>query len=797
MYRCERKYLTFMLLLTTLFKVNAQIDTEFWFVAPDIAANYGESPLTLVLSSAGEASKVVLSQPANPSFTPMSFSLNRGEVKIIDLSPYLDRLENRPANLKLQYGLLLTSDRPVLAYYQVSSPPNAAIFTWKGRDALGKEFYIPAQSEFRNQHGSSAFDMVATEDSTTINIRPSTDIVGHPKGEEFKVVLDRGETYSCRETRNETTNSLAGSYILADKAVAVTYSDDAIFNEAGTASDLVGDQLLPVRLMGTEYIAVKAEAETERLYVTATEDGTTLEVDGAPLNIILDAGETTFIEIENESLFLKASSPVYVWHMTGYLDQPAGALLSPLNCTGIRLSKYVRDASENFITYLVSRAEHVEGFRLNGTSNLVPSYFSAVPGTNGEWMAARIEAFGSFAVSTNQISNTSGPFHMNMITYYGESATFAAFSDASPLVLPDTRLLCENDSLILDAGPNQEAYLWSTGDTQQQIQVSQPGTYWVETDFAGCSITDTVQVIPADLSLKLGKDTTICEGDSLVISLDRTAGIYTWDDGLNAPRKVLREAGQYTVALEVGDCVISDTISVDIQELPGLELGNDTVICRDTSFELDVSASGATYRWQDGTKDATFTVVESGTYRVVRNLLGCTQQDSIQITESDLPQSLGRDTTICLGDTLVLRLRKENVTYLWDDGETDHERVVSTEGIVTVSASDPCGQIVLRRDVSLEDCSCKPLIPNVFTPNADGFHDRFLPELNCPLSDYELMIFDKWGNTLFRSTQPGQSWDGKQNGNQVAPGVYFWSLQYQSEQAVGKRVRKGVITLMR
>ena len=55
-------------------------------------------------------------------------------------------------------------------------------------------------------------------------------------------------------------------------------------------------------------------------------------------------------------------------------------------------------------------------------------------------------------------------------------------------------------------------------------------------------------------------------------------------------------------------------------------------------------------------------------------------------------------------------------------------------------------------EVTEEDCGCYPFVPNVFTPNNDGRNDAFQIYSNCTIQDYELTIYDRWGNLVFQST---------------------------------------------
>lgn len=67
------------------------------------------------------------------------------------------------------------------------------------------------------------------------------------------------------------------------------------------------------------------------------------------------------------------------------------------------------------------------------------------------------------------------------------------------------------------------------------------------------------------------------------------------------------------------------------------------------------------------------------------------------------------------------------------------------------------------------------VVPNIITPNGDGTNDLFEIKTSG-LKEYELIIVNRWGNVVFNTTTPNVHWDGKTNGNEVADGVYFYTL---------------------
>lgn len=85
------------------------------------------------------------------------------------------------------------------------------------------------------------------------------------------------------------------------------------------------------------------------------------------------------------------------------------------------------------------------------------------------------------------------------------------------------------------------------------------------------------------------------------------------------------------------------------------------------------------------------------------------------------------------------------------------------------------------------------IIPNVFTPNGDGINDVFIIT-SSGLTDFSLLIVNRWGEVVFETNDPDQGWDGTINGNKCADGVYFYSMK--AKQNTGHLSKHGHLTLV-
>jgi hypothetical protein len=201
----QKAILLVCLFLSKSALLSAQTDKTFWFVAPEVTqdVNNYDRPTAFKISTFDKATTVTISQPANPSFVPKTFTILANESAVFQFPPDLDLLENTPPDAVLNKGILIESSEDITAYYEVISQYNSnpEIFALKGRNALGLQFYIPFQNILDNSEDYTpqpyaAFDIVATENNTVINITPTQNLVGHAANVPYSITLNKGQTYS-------------------------------------------------------------------------------------------------------------------------------------------------------------------------------------------------------------------------------------------------------------------------------------------------------------------------------------------------------------------------------------------------------------------------------------------------------------------------------------------------------------------------------------------------------------------------------------------------------------------------
>lgn len=576
-------YKYYFLILTNLIINNqilkSQTDTEFWFVAPEVSDDGRglDKPIYLRVSTFDEASNVIITQPANSSFAPINISIPANSLETVNLTSRINMIENKPANAILNYGIKIESSANITCYYEVSGDDkNPEIFVLKGKNALGRQFYIPSQTSWNNNIGytpipKNAFDIVATEDNTNITVMPNSNIVGHSAGITFNITLNQGQTYSATAQSYLASNHLAGSWILADKDIAITIKDDLISLPV-YCNDLMGDQLIPVDKVGTEYVAVKGGLNLDRVFITATQNNTPIYLNGstAPTSTIQE-GETLMISLVNNYTYITTGHPAYVLHTSGSGCEVAQAILPPLRCTGSEEVRFVNSDNDFLMLNIIVKNGHQNDFLLNNNP-LTNAIFTPVAGTSGEWVATRLP-LNLVVNQAHSLKNTSEFFQLGVLNggALGTGCRYGYFSNYNEqtLSLSDTLKGCPTDALTLDAGTGFNTYLWNNGATTQTIEVSESGVYSVEvsTD-CGIQTKSFIVNIKDELSIDLGADIELnCDSSSTILDAGVGFDYYLWDTGVEDRYLEVNQEGTYSVLVRSGNCETTDEIKVNFNNL--------------------------------------------------------------------------------------------------------------------------------------------------------------------------------------------------------------------------------------
>ncbi len=285
--------------------------------------------------------------------------------------------------------------------------------------------------------------------------------------------------------------------------------------------------------------------------------------------------------------------------------------------------------------------------------------------------------FSSFLWSTGETTQ------MILVSKAGYSKVTATTSDGCSMVdsiytyvsnpvvnLGKDTTICNPKSFKLDAGAGFSKYLWNTKDSIRSVTVKTPEIYSVSTmNKYDCPASDEIFVNFVNkpkISLQ-SLDSLVC-GDkvsTLKISVDK--GIYQLKSNnpavtFSGMTVTVPQYGNYPltyIATDQYNCAADTSFSVGFHEIPALNLGKDTTICKPKTILLDAGAGLASYRWSTNDSVRTIKAQNEGTYSVVvKNSYGCSNQDNILVSFFDVPKlDLSQlDTLICGAKATNLRI---------------------------------------------------------------------------------------------------------------------------------------------
>ena len=197
---------------------------------------------------------------------------------------------------------------------------------------------------------------------------------------------------------------------------------------------------------------------------------------------------------------------------------------------------------------------------------------------------------------------------------------YISYSPAPTLFLGNDTLICQDEiNYTINPQTNGTSFKWQDGSTLESYNANSEGLYILEVALGQCVTKDSIY-IKAKPKIKLGNDTTICEGQPLFLNVDTIYDDYSWFDGFKEAVKPAHYPSLQWLNATIDECrVYSDTIEITLDLFPVITSSfADTLICDDQPLELSVS--GTDYeliKWHNFSEDTITTIVGEGEYWVV------------------------------------------------------------------------------------------------------------------------------------------------------------------------------------
>lgn len=366
-------------------------------------------------------------------------------------------------------------------------------------------------------------------------------------------------------------------------------------------------------------------------------------------------------------------------------------------------------------------------------------------------------------------------------------------------------MLCLGDSIRitnLSEPKGSATYSWSFGNNASPqtstssvppiVKFLQDGLYSISLsleDDCGKQ-TKTQKVHVSSVTAFAGNDTSLCAQDTLQLGEPPIVDLeYSWlpTTGLNSPviaNPKLIYQNPITYVVEVRDpvtgCKDTDTVELSDKESLDFHLPNDTTLCIGDTFKVDGSAYPYSFLWSDGSVEKFFSTSTDTLVWVETTSGGCTYKDTVLLTYITKPTiDLPLDTFYCLKDSILLNVSYPNSSYLWEPQQSVKSSIyIGEAGSYQLSVTNVCGTSSHTLEVESKDCGCKFYVPNAISLNEDGLNETFRPSISCPLHSYELRIYNRWGELIYKTNDYANPWNAIYQGELVPSGLYLYMIEY-------------------
>ncbi len=381
-----------------------------------------------------------------------------------------------------------------------------------------------------------------------------------------------------------------------------------------------------------------------------------------------------------------------------------------------------------------------------------------------------------------------------------------------------TDTLCPNSPITITASGGS-SYIWSNGATTSSITVSPDSTtiYTVHSTVtcAVDSLSQKVFIIPLPKPIITGTNWK-CKGgkDTLKVSGGTT---YVWQNGSTKTSyytgDINADSTIKVYAFNSLGCEDSITYTVVVRPPPTVSNIIPPFTCANTAAVITVDASSSfpmTYNWSPGgATTSSITVMDSvpTTYTVIVSD-GCTTAKTVKVTPDFPAISACCNTTIFEGNDTIMTASggKNIVSYLWEPltglNCDTCATVIATPTVTTtytVIGTDSLGCQSERLVTITVEIPCFNFnVPNVFTPNYEGVSGVnnvfYIKTIN--MNSWSILVFDRWGKEMFKSSNPYEYWAGTTEGGGQAPdGVYYYIITGTCQGNTYKR--DGFVQLIR
>ncbi|MBM3429363.1 MAG: T9SS type B sorting domain-containing protein [Bacteroidetes bacterium] len=463
------------------------------------------------------------------------------------------------------------------------------------------------------------------------------------------------------------------------------------------------------------------------------------------------------------------------------------------------------------------------------------TFLATVTPAGGTLLWGNSQSTSSITVSPTTTTNYNVLYTLNGCNATGSGTVTV---NAVSTVSVSSATVCSGQSATLTATPSAVGgtYAWTNNpSTTNTISVSPTSTttYSVTYTLNGCtspsaSGTVTVNQLPT-VSVN---NAAICTGEiaTLTASPSTAGGTYVWSPTGETTTAIIvtpTATSSYSVTYTLNGCTSqSATGTVTVNPIPTVSFSSDQLTgCAPLTVNFaSTGGNPSNCSWSLGNGQTisgcttAYTFTQGGCYDITLTTTenGCTNTATFQdyiCVENPPVASFTTNPTIFTEPSQVVTFSNNTVgasTYIWEFGEGQssteenpvHTYTSTSNGtVITLTAISALGcEDTYQVSIQFEDGEII-YIPNTFTPDGDNFNQIFLPVFTSGFDPYnfEMLIFDRWGEIIFETHDAKVGWDGSYgiNGKDVQKGVYTYKIIYKNPRNDKRKIIVGHVTLLK
>ncbi|MEX0597828.1 MAG: gliding motility-associated C-terminal domain-containing protein, partial [Candidatus Paceibacterota bacterium] len=306
---------------------------------------------------------------------------------------------------------------------------------------------------------------------------------------------------------------------------------------------------------------------------------------------------------------------------------------------------------------------------------------------------------------------------------------------------------------------------------------------------------------------KMVTDTIICRNSFYTVNLNTNYyDSVRWNQANLSWNNVLKNEDEYIYAVFKNDCHYTDTIHLYVIDC-GIKTSG---FCLDDSSSAQLNETRLmSQHWQFGNGAE----LNNNKHQITLKLPEGFYQNSVEskinkakiiqkfdLRVSEVPNiQFNADSLVCRFSKLNSGIDNPSILHFWQNNTSQFNeiRILESGKYHLMIQKEAC----IKRDsieLLVQDCECIIYYPDAFSPNSNQINEVFKPVTDCEASDYDITIFNKWGEIIYRSNDYLSGWNGKDSKNRdVMQDYYYYLVKYKSKLTGNILYKKGAVMLLR